>query len=147
MAVGTRESDFGLARLDASRKQARFPFLSANIVREDGSLAFPPYLVRPVGGVRVGILGLTTKNVAGWEPRGNIGALRFLDTVEAARRWVPVLRGKERCDLVVVLTHQGFERDVKTGEDRGTGDENQAYAIATQVPGIDLLLTGHTHTV
>jgi 2',3'-cyclic-nucleotide 2'-phosphodiesterase (5'-nucleotidase family) len=147
MAVGNHEYDFGLARLDASRKQARFPFLSANTVREDGSAAYAPYLVRQLAGVRVGILGLTTPNVAGWEPPRNVSGLRFLDTVETARRFVPILRGKERCDLVVVLTHQGFERDLDTGKDLATGDENQAYAIATEVPGIDVLLTGHTHTV
>jgi 2',3'-cyclic-nucleotide 2'-phosphodiesterase (5'-nucleotidase family) len=147
MAVGNHEYDFGLARLESSRKQARFPFLSANIVREDGSPAYPPYLVRTLAGVRIGILGLTTKNVPGWEPPANFAGLRFLDTVETARRFVPLLRGKERCDVVVVLTHQGFERDLATGKDTGTGNENQAYAIATEVPGIDVLLTGHTHSV
>jgi 2',3'-cyclic-nucleotide 2'-phosphodiesterase/3'-nucleotidase len=103
--------------------------------------------VREVAGVRVGILGLTTPNVASWEPARNIEGLRFRDTVEAARRYVGELRGRERCDLVVVIAHQGFERDLDTGEDRGTSDENQAYALAQGVAGIDVLLTGHTHTV
>jgi 2',3'-cyclic-nucleotide 2'-phosphodiesterase/3'-nucleotidase len=66
--------------------------------------------------------------------------------VETARRFVPLLRGKEKCDVVIVITHQGFERDLETGKENGTDAENQAYAIATEVPGIDLLLTGHTHT-
>lgn len=147
MAVGNHEYDFGLPRLAASRKEARFPFLSANTVEKDGTPAFAPYFVKVVGGVRVGILGLTTKNVPGWERPGNIGGLRFLDTVDTARRFVPILRGKEKCDVVLVITHQGFEKDLATGADRGSGDENQAYAIATEVDGIDLLLTGHTHTV
>ncbi len=147
MAVGNHEFDFGLERLRKSHAEARFPWLSANIVDARGRPIFPPYTVRSVAGVRVGILGLTTPNVPSWEPPDHIAGLRFQDTVEAARRFVPILRGKERCDLVIVLTHQGFERDLATGADRGTGEENQAYAIATQVPGIDLLLTGHTHTV
>lgn len=147
MAVGNHEFDFGLDRLQASRRQARFPFLSANIVGADGNPAFEPYAIKTIAGVRVGILGLTTKNVPGWEPPRNISGLRFLDTVDTARRYVPILRGKEMCDVVLVITHQGFERDPSTGVEHGTGDENQAYAIATQVPGIDLLLTGHTHTV
>ena len=147
MAVGNHEFDFGLERLRRSRSQARFPWVSANIVDERGRTVFDPYVVRDLAGLRVGILGLTTRNVASWEPPDHVAGLRFLDTVEAARRYVPVLRGKERCDLVIVLTHQGFERDVATGVDRGTGEENQAYALATQVAGIDLLLTGHTHTV
>ncbi len=146
MAVGNHEFDFGTARLEESRRQARFPFLSANIVREDGKPAFEPYLIRTVAGIRIGILGLTTKNVPGWEPPANIRGLRFLDTVETARRFVPILRDREKCDVVIVLAHQGFEKDLVTGEDLKTGDENQAWEIATSVSGIDLLLTGHTHT-
>ena len=146
MAVGNHEFDFGRQQLERSRSQARFPWLSANIV-ENGKPVFDPFVVLTIQGIRVGILGLTTKNVASWEPPSHVAGLQFQDTVEAARRYVPVLRGREHCDLVIVLTHQGFERDPVSGEDRGGSDENQAYAIATEVPGIDLLLTGHTHTV
>jgi 2',3'-cyclic-nucleotide 2'-phosphodiesterase/3'-nucleotidase len=147
MAVGNHEFDFGFARLERSRAQAKFPWLSANIVREKSDLAFAPYAVREIGGARIGILGLTTKNVPSWESPEHVAGLRFLDSVGAARRYVEVLRGRERCDVVIVLTHQGFERDPATGEDRGGSEENQAYALATEVPGIDVLLTGHTHTV
>jgi 2',3'-cyclic-nucleotide 2'-phosphodiesterase (5'-nucleotidase family) len=146
MAVGNHEFDFGRERLARSRTQARFPFLSANIEEEGGKPAFDPYLIRTVGGVRVGILGLTTRSVPFFESPSRISALQFTDSVEAARRYVPILRGPERCDLVVVLTHQGFERDPDTGAGRGGRDENQAYALATEVPGIDMVLTGHTHT-
>ncbi len=146
MAVGNHEFNFGLERLEKSRRQAAFPWLSANIVREDGSPAFKPYIVRTIAGLRVGILGLTTKNIPFWEPPAHIPGLKFLDTVETARRFVPLLRGREKCAVVIVITHQGFERDLETGKENGTEAENQAYAIATEVPGIDLLLTGHTHT-
>ena len=108
MAIGNHEFDFGLPRLEKSRREARFPWLSANVVRPDGSPAFDPYLVRKVGGVRVGILGLVTPQVPYWlGPR--VATLRFLDTVETARRWVPVLRGREKCDVVIVLTHEGID--------------------------------------
>jgi 2',3'-cyclic-nucleotide 2'-phosphodiesterase/3'-nucleotidase len=146
MAVGNHEFDFGRDRLARSRGQARFPWLSANILEESGSPAFDPYVVRTVGGVRVGILGLTTPLVPFWESPSRTAGLRFLDPVEAARRYVPILRGRERCDLVVVVAHLGFERDPASGADRGGAEENRAYAIATEVPGIDLLLTGHTHS-
>ena len=143
MAIGNHEFDRGLTRLEASRKEARFPWLSANVLREDGKPAFAPYLVRDVAGVRVGILGLVTPQVPYWlGPR--VKALRFLDTVDSARRWVPVLRGKERCDVVIVLTHEGLDR----GDDPPAGGlaENQGGRIAREVPGIDVVLTGHTHT-
>ena len=50
----------------------------------------------------------------------------------------------EGCDLVVVLAHTGFEIDPETGEPNGTAHENFTSRL-TEVPGIDLLLTGHSH--
>jgi 2',3'-cyclic-nucleotide 2'-phosphodiesterase (5'-nucleotidase family) len=147
MAVGNHEFNFGLETLRRSERQARFPWLSANIVESGGKSAFAPYLVKGIAGVRVGILGLTTKNIPFWEPPRHVAGLEFLDTVVTARKYVPILRGREKCDLVVVLAHEGFERDLATSKENGTSEENQAWAIATEVPGIDLLLTGHTHTV
>ena len=145
MTVGNHEFNFGREHLEKSRREARFPWLSANIVKGDGKPAFEPYLVKRVAGIRVGILGLTTTSIPFWEPPAHVAGLKFLDTVETAKRYVPLLRKKEGCDVVIVLTHQGFERDLQTGAENGSGDENQAYAIATEVPGIDILLTGHTH--
>src|SRR5664280_906950 len=66
------------------------------------------------------------------------------DPVDAAKRLVPVLRDKEKCDFVVALIHSGPEIDLKTGEPDGSDDENRVAALS-KVPGIDLLLTGHTH--
>jgi 2',3'-cyclic-nucleotide 2'-phosphodiesterase/3'-nucleotidase len=146
MAVGNHEFDFGLERLEKSRREAKFPWLTANVLRGKGEPAFPPYAIRELAGVRIGILGLTTQSVPYWESPGNIEGLQFADAVVAARRYVSLLRSQEHCDLIVVIAHMGFERDPATGEDRGGSVENQAYALATEVTGIDLLLTGHTHT-
>ena len=145
MAVGNHEFNFGLGVLERARRQAEFPFLSANSVRADtGEPAFPPYLVIEAGAVRVGVLGLTTPHIPGWEMPDHYRGLRFQPMDEAARRWVPVLREKERCDLVVVLAHTGFERDLETGEPNGRGDEDYGWRLS-EVPGINVLLTGHTH--
>jgi 2',3'-cyclic-nucleotide 2'-phosphodiesterase/3'-nucleotidase len=147
MAIGNHEFDFGKARLERSRKEATFAWLSANTLGPDGDPAFPPYVVREIAGLRVGILGLVTNQVGNWVSPVLLEKVRFTEPVAIAKRWVPVLRGQERCDLVVVVTHQGFERDPSSGKDSGGGTENRAYALATQVPGIDLLLTGHAHTI
>jgi len=145
MAVGNHEFNFGLDLLRAAESQAEFPFLSANTIDEHtGKPAFPPYLVIEAGPVRVGILGLITPNVPGWEQPANYRGLRFEPMDESARRWVPVLRDQEACDLVVVLAHTGFEADLETGEPNGTGNENFGWRLS-QVEGIDVLLTGHAH--
>ncbi|HQQ78287.1 MAG TPA: bifunctional UDP-sugar hydrolase/5'-nucleotidase [Thermoanaerobaculia bacterium] len=145
MSVGNHEFNFGLAVLRKAQKESSFPWLSSNTRNvADGSAAFPEYVVRTVGGIRIGILGLTTPNIPNWEPARNRPGLRWEDPVDAAKRLVPVLRGKEKCSFVVALIHSGPEVDLKTGEPDGTEDENRVAALS-KVPGIDLLLTGHTH--
>ncbi len=145
MAVGNHEFNFGLEVLRRAEAQAAFPFLSANIVFEETcEPAFPPYTVLHAGGVRVGVLGLTTPNIPGWEQPENYRGLQFEPMDDAARHWVSVLRDDEACDLVVVLAHTGLERDLGSGEINATGYENFAWRLA-MVEGIDLLLTGHSH--
>lgn len=146
MAVGNHEFNFGLEVLRRAQKDSSFPWLSANTRNvSDGGAAFPEYVVKELGGVRVGILGLTTPSIPGWEPETNREGLRWADPVETAKRLVPVLRGEKGCDVVVVLFHSGLEADPVSGEPNGTGHENRVVALAREVPGIDLILTGHTH--
>ena len=145
MAVGNHEFNFGLPAIESARHDASFPWLSANVVKEDGTPFFTPYLVKEMNGVRVGILGLITPNVPNWETPENYAGLTFLDTVETARRYVPLLREKEGVDVVVAVTHQGLERDLLTGLSNETEYENQAYRLTRDVPGIDVVLLGHAH--
>ncbi len=145
MAVGNHDFNFGLEVLRRAEAQAAFPFLSANTVDErSGVPAFPPFRVFELGPLRVGVLGLITSNVPGWESPENYRGLRFDAMAAAARRWVGVLRERERCDLVVVLAHTGFERDSESGQTDDTGYENFAWRLSG-VPGIDGLLVGHSH--
>lgn len=146
MAVGNHEFNFGMDVLRRAQRDSSFPWVSANTRNEaDGSAAFPEYLVKELDGIRVGVLGLTTPNIPGWEPLANRPGLKWEDPVATAGRLVPLLRGQERCDVVVVLLHGGLEIDLATGEPNGTAYENRAAALARDVPGIDLILMGHTH--
>ncbi|HEV2912688.1 MAG TPA: 5'-nucleotidase C-terminal domain-containing protein [Pyrinomonadaceae bacterium] len=148
MTVGNHEYNFGLKILGKARSEAKFPWLSANTYRKGtDETAYDPYIVREMGGVRVGILGLTTPGVPVWENPQNYEGLEFREPVSEAQKWVSVLRNKERVDLVIVAMHMGLEQDLRTGE-KNPGqvpNENAAISIALQVPGIDLILMGHTH--
>lgn len=146
MAVGNHEFNYGLAVLRRAEKESKFPWLSANTRKaRDGSPAFPEFLVREIAGVRVGLLGLTTPNIPNWEPEANRPGLLWEDPVVTAKRLVPILRGRERCDAVVVLFHSGLETDPATGEPNGTSAENRVVALARDVRGIDLILMAHSH--
>jgi len=148
MAVGNHEFNFGLAVIEKARREARFPWLSANTYRKGtDETFFLPYIVKEVRGVRVGVLGLTTPGIPNWENPENYAGLEFRDPVEEAKKWVSVLRERERADLVVVAMHMGLEEDLRVGRDEGaeTRHENAALEIARTVPGIDVILMGHTH--
>jgi 2',3'-cyclic-nucleotide 2'-phosphodiesterase (5'-nucleotidase family) len=147
MALGNHDFDFGRLRLAASQRQATFPMLSANALGTTGKPAFPPFVVKSVDGVRVGILGLVTSQAVNWLSPDLLLGLRFTDPVAVARRWVGELRGEQKCDVVVIVAHVGFEKDPKTGENRRGGGGDRAYALATEVPGVDLVLAGHAHAV
>ena len=148
LAVGNHEYNFGLKVLEKARREAAFPWLSANTYRRGtNETYFRPYVVKELNGVRVGLVGLTTPDVPFWENRENFAGLEFREPVAEARKWVAVLRAKERVDLVVVAMHMGLEEDLRTGEASPgqVADENTAARLAREVPGIDLILMGHTH--
>lgn len=148
MTVGNHEYNFGLQVLEKARGEAKFPWLSANSYNL-GTVEthYAPYIVKEVEGVRIGILGLTTPGIPNWENAPNYAGLEFHDPLLEAKKWVPVLRGKERADVVVIAMHMGLEEDLRTGETNPgqVTNENRAIAIAREVPGVDLIFMGHTH--
>jgi 2',3'-cyclic-nucleotide 2'-phosphodiesterase / 3'-nucleotidase len=148
MTVGNHEYNFGLKVLEKARREANFPWISANTYRKGTDQTYyEPYVVKEVSGARVGILGLTTAGVPFWENTENYAGLEFREPVSEAKKWVAALREKERVDLVVISMHMGLERDLRTGEMRAglVPNENAALHIAEQVPGVDVILMGHTH--
>ena len=149
MAVGNHEYEFGLDVLNKARNDARFPWLSANTYKK-GTVDsyFQPYLIKEVGGVRIGIIGLTTLGMPSLDdPDHYYSKIDLRHPVIEAKKWVAVLRAKERVDLVIVAMHMGLEVDLRTGHTNPgqMPNENAAFAIAQTVPGIDVILMGHTH--
>ena len=148
MAVGNHEYNYGLKVLEKARSEAVFPWLSANTYKAGTNETFHrPYLLKEVNGVRVGVLGLTTAGIPSWENPGNYAGLEFREPVGEAKKWVSVLRAQERADVVIVAMHMGMEADLRTGipTPGQVPHENAALEIARQVPGVDLILMGHTH--
>jgi 2',3'-cyclic-nucleotide 2'-phosphodiesterase / 3'-nucleotidase len=151
MTVGNHEYNFGLKVLEKARSEAKFPWLSANTynnqVKGDPSNHYTPYIIKEVQGVRVGVLGLTTPGIPNWENKPNYEGLEFRETVSEARKWVQVLRDVGKVDVVVIAMHMGIEEDLRTGQTNPSQvpNENAALTIARQVPGVDVILMGHTH--
>ncbi len=147
-ALGNHEFNFGLAVLWKAKGEAKFPILAANLRQtyKSGVPHFRPYIIRNVAGVRVGIVGFVTPGVPRWEIPAHYRGYQFEDIVDAARRVVPEVR--KQADLVVVLAHSGLGPDPESGQPAPPDEiagENAMIALSEQVPGMDVILFGHTH--
>lgn len=106
-ALGNHEFDFGQEIIRANEAAADFPILSANaIVAKTGKLLdfCTPYVILEVSGVRVAIIGLTTRITPGIVTPKYVEGLVFTDYEEAVRDIVPQARA-EGADLVIVISH------------------------------------------
>jgi 5'-nucleotidase/UDP-sugar diphosphatase len=134
---GNHEFDGNQDKLLKQIAQARFPFISSNIKTADGNyLGGTPYLVKKYEGFTVGLFGITTlrtKIIASPD-----SSLVFINEIEAAQEMVDILRNRENVDIVIALTHIG---DVKEAPDHITSPE-----LAEAVPGIDIIVDGHSHS-
>ena len=146
--VGNHEFNYGLPLLDAYVKDANFPVLAANAIDvKTGRPAYRPYtmITRSVHGappVKIGVIGLTNPGSQIWDKANTEGKIRFEDMVTTAAKWVPIVRHKG-ADIVVVLSHAGIGGGSSYGGDLPA--ENPSDIIAQKVPGIDVVVVGHTH--
>ncbi|RAK65315.1 bifunctional metallophosphatase/5'-nucleotidase [Hymenobacter edaphi] len=136
--LGNHDFDNGLQGLEKQLPQAQFPFLIANYDFSQTPLKgrFQPYKVFVKQGVRIGVFGVGIE-MAGLISDKNYGATRYLDPVAVAREQVQHLRGAEKCDLVICLSHLGYKYESGKVDD---------HKLAAGAPGIDLIIGGHTHT-
>ncbi len=149
-AIGNHEYNYGLAHLERALEQARFPFVSGNTFKHGtNEHAYRPYVllshVAAEGDtILIGVTGNTPPGVHIWDRQNVEGVLEFRRVVESLK---PVVREmKERgADLVVVLSHGGFEGTSYDTLSTGIPPENEAARLAYEVPDVDVVFLGHTH--
>ncbi len=145
--VGNHDIEAGHGVYDRLIKDDNFPLLAANAVDiKSGKPYFKPYQIIEKDGIKVAVFGLVTPAIPNWLPPQLYSGMEFKDMVETARQWMPVLLN-EKPDLVVGLFHSGWDRtDVKLQQTNNL-TENGSAAVAYNVPGFDIIFTGHDHKV
>ncbi len=126
-AVGMSEKElrFGLGYLRAQLKRTRLPMVCANLYEQKGGkTVLPPYLLKTVGSVKVGVFGLMTTKADLGPSRDS---LRVEEPLTAAKRAVTVLR-KKGATVVVLLSQLG---------------KVESEDLVTAVEGIDAVIVGH----
>lgn len=138
MAIGNHEFDKPNSVLETQEEIAEFPFLGANIYKKGSTEhGFQSTLIKNLGGLKVGILGLITEDTKTMANPESTRPFFFRSAIKEAADMVPRL--KKETGLVIALTHLGHYGDAKHGT-RAPGDES----LARNVDGIDVIVGGHT---
>ena len=135
--IGNHEFDFGLDNMARVFRMATFPILCANYdftgtVMEGLT---KPYIVIKRNGVKIGVFALCPK-LEGLVSAKNCVGVKYLDPAKVALETATMLKEKEKCDMVICISHLGWNSN------RG---EDDPYVIQRS-RNIDLVLGGHTHT-
>jgi len=144
--VGNHEFNFGLDLLDRRINQSHIPILGANAHRSGTSDPyFQPWIMREIRGVKFAVVGLTTPGSAIWDRPRVEGIIDFVDGVKSAQFYVSQAR-EQGAEIVIVLAHSGLERGSSYNSTE-VAEENFGRLLAETVPGVDLLIIGHSHRV
>ena len=144
--LGNHDFNFGLDYLSYYVDQNKAPIINDNILDAETNVPFfgKEYVIIEKNGLKIGILGITTQYIPHWEPAKNVVGLKFASAYEKIKHYAKILR--PQVDVLAVMYHGGFESDPVTGKatepHRG---ENEGYKILTEIPEVDVFLTGHQH--
>jgi 5'-nucleotidase len=125
---------------------ADFPFLAANVTSvRTGRTFFPPYVIKRVGGVRIGFIGMTLEGTPELLLPVFASVLHFADEADTANHYVRVLRRK-RVKAIVVLLHEGGAPIRRMSPDGCPGLSGPLEDIVDRTSReVDVFITGHTH--
>jgi len=158
LVLGNHEYDIGEDELKKTLSLAEFPILSCNIFsKETGKLVeyAEPYRMFEKMGLRIAVIGLTTKDTEQMSFPENIKNVEFRPAKPAVEKYIKIVREKENADLVIVVGHMGLPYSPEPayqsryGSDNGEQEERRwgydAQEIAHEVQGIDFMVGGHIH--
>ncbi len=134
--IGNHEFDYGLENMVRIFKMASFPIVCANYDFSGTCLEkiVKPYTIIRRDGLKIGIFGIAPQ-LEGLVSLKNCVGVKYLNPIEKAQEMADLLKNKEKCDLVICLSHLGW----------GSGGESDK-AMMSKTRNIDIVLGGHSHT-
>jgi S-sulfosulfanyl-L-cysteine sulfohydrolase len=125
------EFAYGPAIFKQRAVELGYPMLAINVYDQaTKERLFPPYSVKEIGGLRIGLVGIASNIIDKTMPPSFSEGLEFTLGREELPPIIDVLRTQEKVDLIVLISHLGFPQDMK---------------LLSEVQGIDICLSGHTH--
>lgn len=136
VTLGNHEFDNGIDELARRLDNLRCPVVCANYDFSELVLGkyVKPYAIVRKGGMKIGVIGLLT-DVTRVVQKSIADKMKRFDDIEVANKWADYLKNEEHCDMVIALTHIGFD---------SVGMNDPALVAGTR--NIDLVVGGHSHT-
>lgn len=132
MTIGNHEFDYSDRNLDSVLQFAKFDYLSCNVFyKPKNSTMGKRYVIKEVNGIKIGIIGVTTKGLFSVSIPKNLENIILLNTDSAIASAIKEVK-KKNCDLVILLTHCGVEDD--------------KYYAQLFHKDVDVIVGGHSHT-
>lgn len=136
VTIGNHEFDFGLENMARLFRMANFPIVCSNYdftgTPCDGLVK--DYITINRNGLKIGVFALGAP-LKGLVANQNCEGVKFLDPAETAKKYIKLLRKQEKCNVVICLSHLGWEIS-----------EYPDQQFIREIDGCDLVLGGHTHT-
>jgi 5'-nucleotidase len=138
--LGNHDFDNGIEGLLAQLPNAKFEFVSANYDFKNSALEglVKPYKIFNKNGIKVGVFGLGIE-LEGLVDKKNYKEIVYNNPLEIAQDMANVLKNKLKCDVVICLSHIGYQY-------RNDPDKICDIKLAGLTQDIDLIIGGHTHT-
>jgi 2',3'-cyclic-nucleotide 2'-phosphodiesterase (5'-nucleotidase family) len=125
------EFAYGRAIVKQRAAELGYPTLAINVYDPvTKERLFPPYIVKEIGGLRIGLVGIASNIVGKTMPPSYSEGLDFTLGREELPAIIDVLRTREKAHLIMLVSHLGFPQDMK---------------LLSEVQGVDVCLSGHTH--
>ena len=138
--MGNHDFDNGIDGFFAQLPHAKFDFVSANYDFRNTILneIVKPYKIFNKNGIKVGVFGLGIK-LEGLVDKKMYKETVYNDPIETADEITRILKQEEKCDLVICLSHLGYEY-------KNDPEKISDLNLARKTADIDLIIGGHTHT-
>lgn len=136
--IGNHEFDFGLDNMKRIFSMANFPIVCCNYDFSKTQLAdiVKPYTIINRKGIKIGVLAVCAR-LEGLVSKKNSGETVYLDPISAANKTADFLKKEEHCDIVICLSHLGWNVE-------GVDVEDESFIKASR--NIDIVLGGHSHS-
>ena len=143
ITMGNHDIEAGHTVYDKIVKEIKAPIIVANLINEKTKEPyFKPYSIIKKSGIKIAVLGMIEPAIERQLPKILYEGIRAEDMIECAKKWIKIIKEKEKPDLIIGLFHSGANY---TEDKEKYKNENASQLVAQEVDGFDIIFVGHDH--